>query len=115
MFMSTCGQVVCLYLNRGVCVPVVRCVCVRQKRDHSVAEAFTQRTQELSILNVIAGVASQTLLSSLLLQLHSLKVPENTHEFISAVFVDLFPSKPWFSILWPQYQGPEEEVMSHAR
>lgn len=74
--MCTCGQgSVC------VCVPAVRCVCVWQQRDDSVAQTFTQRTQELSVLDVVAGVTTKTLLTSLLLQLHSLKVPEHKQVF----------------------------------
>lgn len=67
-------------------VPVVRCLRVWQQGDHSVAQTFTQRTQKLSIFNVVTGVTSKTLLPPLLLQLHSLKVPEtHTHTHIKLV------------------------------
>lgn len=57
-------------------VPVVGRLCVWKERDHSVAQTFTKRTQKLSIFNIVAGVTSKPLLTSLLLQLHGLKIPE---------------------------------------
>lgn len=47
-----------------------------QQWDDGVAQTFTQWTQEFSVLYVVAGVTSQTLLTALLLHLHGLKVPE---------------------------------------
>ena len=55
-----------------VCVPV----CVGQQGDDGVAETFTERTEELPVLHVVAGVDAQALLPPLLLGLHRLKVPE---------------------------------------
>lgn len=51
---------------------------MRQQRDHGVAQTLAQRTEELSVLHVVAGVTSEPLLTSLLLHLHRLEVPEHT-------------------------------------
>lgn len=51
---------------------------MRQQGDDGVAETLAQRTQELPVLHVVAGVTSEPLLPPLLLLLHRLKVPEHT-------------------------------------
>lgn len=53
---------------------------MRQHGDHGVAQTLAERTEELAVLHVVARVASQTLLTPLLLQLYRLKVPEQSED-----------------------------------
>lgn len=70
---------VCLQSVLCVCVPAVGAVCVWQQGDDGVAQTLAQWTQELSVVDVVAVVTSETLLTPALLQLHRLKVPARTH------------------------------------
>lgn len=55
-------------------LPQIRRRSSWQQRNHSVTQTLAEWTQELSLLDVVARWTSQTLLTPLLLHLHSLKV-----------------------------------------
>jgi hypothetical protein len=47
----------------------------KQQGDHRVAQALTERAEELAILYIVASVQAQPLLPSLLLGLNGIKIP----------------------------------------
>lgn len=55
-----------------------------QQRDDRVAQTLAERTQELSVLHIVAGVNAEPLLSTLLFSLHCFKIPAGgdiTHSY----------------------------------
>lgn len=47
----------------------------KQQGDHGVAQALTERAEELAVLYIVASVQAQSLLPSLLLSLNGIKIP----------------------------------------
>ena len=54
-----------------------------EQRNDGVTEALAQRTQELPVPHIVAGVDAQSLLTPLLLGLHRLKIPAHTRQLLS--------------------------------
>lgn len=52
----------------------------KQQRDHGVAQALTERAEELAVLYIVASVQAQSLLPPLLLSLNGIKIPSQPED-----------------------------------